>query len=540
MTSRNLEHGSASNYWERRDSRFPLPISNHLWELLVPARHEGIRRGFERFGCAIEYFEFTRIRGRQYGRVQYIENPERLAERRQIAEQAFSSKRWREDCAAWPVFRNSFRLRLMEFSHRDPRSLPAAELHETIVRLRALLTEGTVQHFVQQPASMIPVGDWVRQTNEWTGVPTPEIIATLQAFRSDCDTHPQVINELVEAIRSNREAMAILNDPAACPKERLQRLRQLSAGIARRFDAYMDEYADRIITGFDISDMTLRELPEVTLSIIVSGINASPLRSVDAFRLQRIRDLVPAQKRDAFEAGLAETRTAYGLHDEDARITYLWPLGLLRQAVLAAAERLVGEGKLRVAEDVFHATPSELDCLMAGESSPSIAELSWRAEQWWSWANNEPPSSFGEQPACPDVETLGCACARITSAIMFYLAETENHDNCGTKSSVVQGLAASPGCYQGRARIIRDPSDFAKLSPGDVLVARTTSPAYNVVMPTVGAIVTDRGGTLCHAAIIAREFNIPAVVGTSQATTQIPEGAHVLVDGTRGFVAVRT
>jgi pyruvate,water dikinase len=488
----------------------------------------------------VEYFEFTRIRGRQYGRVQYIENPEKLAERRQIAEQVFASKRWREDCAAWPAFRNSFRLRLIELSHHDPRALPTTELHEAIVQLRALLTEGTVQHFVQQPASMIPVGDWVRQTNEWTGVPTTEIIATLQAFRSDCDTHPSVINDLVEAVRSSPEAMAVLNDPVACPKERLQRLRQLSGGVARRFDAYMDEYADRIITGFDISDMTLRELPEVTLSIIASRIHASPLRSVDASRLQRIRDLVPAQKRDAFEEGLAETRTAYGLHDEDARITYLWPLGLLRQAVLAAAERLVADGKLRVAADVFHTTPSELDCLMAGESSPSIEELSWRAEQWWSWANNEPPSTFGEPPQYPNVETLGCACARITSAIMFYLAETENHENCATKSSlVVQGLAASPGCYQGTARIIRDPSDFAKLSPGDVLVARTTSPAYNVVMPTVGAIVTDRGGTLCHAAIIAREFNIPAVVGTNQATTQIPEGAHVLVDGTRGFVAVR-
>jgi pyruvate,water dikinase len=361
----------------------------------------------------------------------------------------------------------------------------------------------------------------------------------LQAFRSDCDTHPPVINDLADAIRSNPEAMAILNDPVTCPKERLQRLRQLPE-VARRLDTYMDEYGDRIITGFDISDMTLRELPEVTLSIIASRFHASPLRSVDASRLQRIRDLVPAQKRGAFEEGLAETRTAYGLHDEDARITYLWPLGLLRQAVLAAAERLVCDGKLRVAEDVFHTTPSELDCLMAGESSPSIAELSWRAEQWWSWANNEPPSTFGVTPSSPNVETLGCACARITSAIMFYLAETENHDNCGTKSSlVVQGLAASPGCYQGTARIIRDPSDFAKLSPGDVLVARTTSPAYNVVMPTVGAIVTDRGGTLCHAAIIARECNIPAVVGTNQATTQIPEGAHVLVDGTRGFVAVR-
>jgi pyruvate,water dikinase len=530
----------SSNYWERRDSRFPLPISNHLWELLAPARHEGIRQGFERFGSAVEYFEFTRIRGRQYGRIQYIENPEKLMERRQIAERVLASKRWREDCDAWPTFRNCFSRRLIEYGRRDPQLLNAVELHEMIVNLRAIFAEGIVQHFVQQPASMIPVGDWVRQTGEWTGVSTPEIIATLQAFRSTCDSHLGVIDELVHAIRSNAEAMAILTDPAACPKEQLQRLPHVSRELSARFDAYTEEYGDRIITGFDISDMALRELPEVTISIIASRIDASPMKNSDTSRLQRIRELVPAAKLDEFEDGLAEARAAYGLHDEDARITYLWPLGLLRRSVLAAAEQLVQKGRLRIAEDVFHTTPSELDCLMAGESSPSVGELSWRAEQWWSWANNEPPSSFGERPAYPDHDTLGCACARITSAIMFYLAETENHIHRGPKSSrVVQGLAASPGCYQGRARIIRDPSDFARLSRGDVLVARTTSPAYNVVMPNVGAIVTDRGGTLCHAAIIAREFSIPAVVGTNLATTQIPEGAHVLVDGTRGFVAVR-
>jgi pyruvate,water dikinase len=74
---------------------------------------------------------------------------------------------------------------------------------------------------------------------------------------------------------------------------------------------------------------------------------------------------------------------------------------------------------------------------------------------------------------------------------------------------------------------------------GDVLVARTTSPAYNVILPSVGAVVTDRGGTLCHAAIIAREFSVPAVVGLPQATLRIPDGARVLVDGNRGLVAIR-
>jgi pyruvate,water dikinase len=126
---------------------------------------------------------------------------------------------------------------------------------------------------------------------------------------------------------------------------------------------------------------------------------------------------------------------------------------------------------------------------------------------------------------------------------MFYLGVMEDHPAQTAAqpswSVLVDGLAASPGSYEGRARIVREPKDFARLAPGDVLVARTTSPAYNTILPIIGAVVTERGGALCHAAIIAREFGIPAVVGTCRATTRIPDGARVLVDGDRGFVAVR-
>ena len=105
---------------------------------------------------------------------------------------------------------------------------------------------------------------------------------------------------------------------------------------------------------------------------------------------------------------------------------------------------------------------------------------------------------------------------------------------------VVAGLPASPGRYEGWARVVREAGDFRKLQKGDVLVAPTTSPAYNVILPMIGAVVTDRGGALSHSAIVAREFGIPAVVGTDQATSRVPDGARILVDGDRGFVAVRS
>jgi pyruvate,water dikinase len=100
------------------------------------------------------------------------------------------------------------------------------------------------------------------------------------------------------------------------------------------------------------------------------------------------------------------------------------------------------------------------------------------------------------------------------------------------------GVPASRGVYRGRARIVTTPADFGRLVQGDVLVAPMTTPAYNVVLPLLGAVVTDTGGVLSHAAIVAREYHIPAVVATGTATTSVTDGCVVTVDGDRGLVTI--
>ena len=105
-------------------------------------------------------------------------------------------------------------------------------------------------------------------------------------------------------------------------------------------------------------------------------------------------------------------------------------------------------------------------------------------------------------------------------------------------SAHIVGKPVSPGVYTGTARVIHHPSEFNRLRQGDVLVAVSTSASFNIVLPLVGAIVTDRGGQLSHAAIVAREYGIPAVVGTLKATATIKDGARVTVDGATGRVDI--
>ena len=102
----------------------------------------------------------------------------------------------------------------------------------------------------------------------------------------------------------------------------------------------------------------------------------------------------------------------------------------------------------------------------------------------------------------------------------------------------LRGLAASPGRYTGTVRVVRDPVEFAQLQPGDVLVAPAPSPAWSVLFLNAGAVVTDGGGVLSHTAVIAREYGIPAVLATGEATRRLSDGDLVTVDGSAGVVTL--
>ncbi len=99
-------------------------------------------------------------------------------------------------------------------------------------------------------------------------------------------------------------------------------------------------------------------------------------------------------------------------------------------------------------------------------------------------------------------------------------------------------MPGSPGVHTGPARVIHEESDFFRLRPGDVLVCPITSPAWSLLFAQAGAVVTDGGGILAHAAVIAREYAIPAVLATGKATSRLRDGEIVTVDGTAGLVRV--
>jgi pyruvate,water dikinase len=102
----------------------------------------------------------------------------------------------------------------------------------------------------------------------------------------------------------------------------------------------------------------------------------------------------------------------------------------------------------------------------------------------------------------------------------------------------LSGAAASPGVVEGPARVVKTVQEISTIRDGDILVCSITSPAWAPIFSKIQAVVTDIGGVMSHAAIVCREYGLPAVVGTGRATSQIRTGQMVRVDGSAGTVTI--
>jgi pyruvate,water dikinase len=211
----------------------------------------------------------------------------------------------------------------------------------------------------------------------------------------------------------------------------------------------------------------------------------------------------------------------------------------MRRAVLAAGRRLAGSGRIHEPEHLVDAGFDEMRQLVSGADGPSADELAARASYRASHTAKDAPPVLGPPPPPPpDVSALPPAAARVMRAVGISLQALFGSSDAPHEGDTLRGLPASKGVYEGPARLISGPAEFERIVQGDVLVTTATTEAFNILLPLLGAIVTDSGGLLSHSAIVAREVGIPGVVGTRDATERIADGTRVRVDGDAGEVTV--
>jgi phosphohistidine swiveling domain-containing protein len=198
-----------------------------------------------------------------------------------------------------------------------------------------------------------------------------------------------------------------------------------------------------------------------------------------------------------------------------------------REALLGFGRRLVAEGRFDTAADVFLLHLPELREAVADAWGEQYQTLVADRARELREARAEAPAPWLGDP--PDANAV----IPPMVAKFYGVPGTAEWDG-----EVLQGTPASAGRAVGTARVISGPADFGRLEAGDVLVCAMTTPAWTPLFASAGALVTDTGGILSHAAIVAREYRLPAVVGCDIATAAIRDGARVEVDGDAGSVRV--
>jgi pyruvate,water dikinase len=139
----------------------------------------------------------------------------------------------------------------------------------------------------------------------------------------------------------------------------------------------------------------------------------------------------------------------------------------------------------------------------------------------------------------PPLEVLAPAHQTFIRAVQAVLAHMGMQAAHEAPRGPLEGAGVGTEPYRGLARVANTPEDALKaMKPGDVLVVRFTTPAYNTVLMVAGAVITTEGALLSHAAVMARELGIPAIIGAAGALDEIPDGAEVEVDPRAGIVRV--
>jgi rifampicin phosphotransferase len=541
--------------WELESTHFSRPVTSFAQAAFAEGFVRGFKEGTARYGLLLDHFEpgyagaFLYVQPVAFGAPEGAMGPPpkpvlqlltRLhpAMRKRIARsaEAIKSKLWRQDLTRWDeVDKPAAVTEHRAIQAVDVAALSDEDLGQHLVVCARHMTASVYLHHKYTVPAAFPVGDFLAGATAWTGRTSGELLGLLRGRSAISRGFAALeLEDAGKAIASSDSARAIVAGPSASRDKLAALAADPVAGPA--VSLYLDAVRWRSV-GYDVADKTAGEMPDMLVAALgaaVGGLSSSPDEDTG---LAAIRELVAEEHREDFDDRLGEVRLIYRLRDERAAFSDGWATGLARRALLEAGRRLTAVGRLHHPEHGVQLTADEAVALLRARPGPGPEEVAER-HQWWEshTIDDAPPFLRALPPPPPPVEWLPKRAHRSARAIDIFVDNLFTVPDSANTETVLNGLAVNTGIYEGPARLVSSPVDFDRVQPGDVLVTRMTSPYFNVVLPLLGAIVTDRGGQLSHAAIVAREYGIPGIVGTREATARIPDGARVRVDGTTGEV----
>lgn len=297
----------------------------------------------------------------------------------------------------------------------------------------------------------------------------------------------------------------------------------------KRVHAHLAQYGHPIYN-LDFANPVLADDPAPlleTCKLYLSGKGSSPYNRQQAAIERReaavslVRKRLRGWRLKQFDRFLALAQRFAPLR-EDALADVGLAYPLLRQMLQHIGERLTEAGAIERPVDIYWLTQEEVtvscEKLDGGLPVESIS------------------GAIPERKAALRSAGKAIPPMRLPHLSLTWLRNRPESQSRGKKGDRLHGVGASAGCITAQACVLRGPEDFAQMTAGDILVAKLTTPAWTPLFARASAIVTDVGGPLSHGSIVAREYGIPAVLGTGVATKRIHSGQTITVDGNAGIV----
>lgn len=540
----------APGQWELETAHHGLrPLSPFLRDTYRRAFETGIVEPLERYGLPLASVEAKFVHGCLYMRPLAIgEKPGStpkapppalvmkmltrlhpgLRRRAKTAEQAFAQRRWREEVDEWfDHDRATQAAQNRALQDVDPGTLDDVGLAEHITTSLEHFEQGARRNLATHGGDLVPTGDLLAHCEQW-GISANEAIGLLTGSSPATVETAVMLRPVARAIHESGVPTASLTS--------VDDVRALSPEARAAVDDWLDLHAWRTVTTDDVDRPTLAEVPALQLAALLGATEHLDVAAPDDAAL---RARVPEEQRALFDELVVEARYGHRQRDDIRGLCWNWPCGLVRRGLIEAGRRVHERGGLHDVEHVVELRPDELDRMLRGGVGPSADELAERAAERDLVEATPPPRMLGEPEPMPSFDVFPKAMARATAALMVNLGADATPPPPDEETSVVTGVGIGTTLYRGRACVVRDLMlAFEQLEPGDVLVAPFTGPSTNSLLPVIGALVVEEGGAACHAAIVAREFGIAAVIGAHGATTRIPHGAQVEVDPATGTVSL--
>ena len=517
----------------------PTPL---WWRFNAERMATGTEEAFGLFGAPLRGMRLAPVNGKVYSRLEPVIGANRdmkpppkpvlwlvtrlhpeFRRRNAAAQRSLDEKVWRREVQWW---RDDLRPKLvqqnLDLQDEDLTSYDDDALADHVERALANAAEGHHLHFRLHASDLGPLGMLLAEAEGW-GISGVDVANALRGASPSS-----------AAAQGRIRAIGALLDRAGVTPDSLDDIRALGGEVAEALDDYLRHFGWRIVTNYDIDGRALIELPQTIVTSIRAA--AAPRGSSDDGTAADLRERVPAAERDRFDELLAEARFVYDLRDDNGPITAEWPIGLLRRAMLEVGRRLAATGRLHEVEHAVELDlPEVLALLRDSASTPTADDIARRAARRAEQSALDAPMTLGPEEPPPPVDVLPRGLATATRLVLQAVKAMD----APVDLPPLSGVGVGDSTYKGRARVAHEPEEALQaMEPGDVLVAPFTNPAYNTVLGIAGAVVVEEGGLLCHAAVMARELHIPAVVGARRALTEIADGDLVEVDPLAGTVRV--